>query len=76
MDLKDDAGQREGAARRRTSDPANDALALDMLEEFNTATAAVTHVVTAGQRLKANVNVTGGTIFSVECSVVGDLLAP
>ena len=43
---------------------------------FNTATAAVTHVVTAGQKLKANVNVTGGEIFSVECSVVGDLLAP
>jgi hypothetical protein len=43
---------------------------------FHTATAAVTHVVAAGQSLKANVNVTGGQIFSVECSVIGDLLAP
>ena len=42
---------------------------------FNTATAAVTHVVAAGQRLKAHANITGGQIFSLECSVVGDLLA-
>jgi len=43
---------------------------------FNTATATVTHVVAAGQRLKVNVNITGGQAFSVECSVVGDLLSP
>jgi hypothetical protein len=42
---------------------------------FNIATAAVTHVVAAGQRLKAYANITGGQIFSMECSVVGDLLA-
>jgi hypothetical protein len=43
---------------------------------FLTATAAVTHVVTAGQKLKVHANTTGGAIFSVECTVVGDLLAP
>jgi hypothetical protein len=42
---------------------------------FNTASAAVTHVVAAGQRLKVNVNFTSGQLSSVECSVVGDLLA-
>jgi hypothetical protein len=43
---------------------------------FHTATAAGTHLVAAGKRLKAYANTTGGEIFSVECTVVGDLLAP
>jgi hypothetical protein len=42
---------------------------------FLTATAAATHVVAAGQRLKTYVDYTGGKLHSVECSVVGELLA-
>jgi hypothetical protein len=43
---------------------------------FNTATAAVTHVVTAGQLLKVKIETLSGEAFSLECSVSGDLLAP
>jgi hypothetical protein len=43
---------------------------------FNTATAAVTHVVAAGQLLKVKTETLSGEAFSVECSVSGDLLAP
>ena len=43
---------------------------------FNTATAAVTHVVAAGQLLKVKTETLSGEVFSVECSVSGDLMAP
>ena len=43
---------------------------------FNNATAAVTHVVAAGQRLKVKTDTTSGEVFSVECTVSGDLLSP
>jgi hypothetical protein len=43
---------------------------------FNTATAAVTHVVAAGQLLKVKTETVSGEVFSLECSVAGDLLSP
>jgi len=43
---------------------------------FNTATAAVTHVVAAGQTLKVKAETLSGEVFSVECSIAGDLLSP
>jgi signal transduction histidine kinase len=40
MDLKDDVGQRTRPRRRRPADPAAQALALDLLDEFNSAAEA------------------------------------
>ena len=42
---------------------------------FLTTTAAVTHLVATGQRLKTYFDYTSGKLQSVECSVVGELLA-
>jgi len=43
---------------------------------FNTATAAVTHVASAGQLLKVKTETLSGEVFSVECSIAGELLSP
>ena len=42
---------------------------------FIMATVNVTHLAAAGQLLKVYADDSGGQLFSLECSVVGDLLA-
>ncbi|HEX2761400.1 MAG TPA: hypothetical protein VHM27_12835 [Rhizomicrobium sp.] len=43
---------------------------------FNTVTAELKHLVAAGQLLKVKTETLSGEVFSVECTVVGDLLSP